>query len=379
MLPLFISLAAATETPEFKPEIQVRPRVEVHTGRDGADGGEIGFVVQRTRVGGTLIQGELSARVVLQDVRTWGEEVHTLFDFNADNLDLHAGHLNWKPTEGAELIVGRQSVAIHEHRLVGNVDWTAQARAFDGAMLKWKADRWSVDAAGLLVASRNAIPGYDSTLGVLRAGRADDNTTADLLYLPLHDASRERLSHTAGVFTKVRGGPVAVRAEAYVQAGQRDGDGELAWMAGLEASLSPDVTGSPRITLWYDHLSGDPDPTDGVARAFDTLFDTRHKFYGLIDVMNFGVAGAADGLGLQDAAIKLAASATDSLNLGLDAHLFAASARQNGGSVLGQEFDAVAKIKVTPGFTTTTGGAVLTRTGIDPDLWGFVQLNATLK
>jgi hypothetical protein len=379
MIGVLFSIAALADSPEFQPVIQIRPRFETHTGRDGIEGGDAAFVAQRTRIGGTLIQGPLSARVVVQDVRIWGEEAHTLFDYQADGLDLHSGHFVWKPSESAELIVGRQSIAIHEHRLVGTVGWTPQARAFDGGVFKWGSDTWSADLAGLMVANVNTAMGYDATLGILRAGRSDDNTTIDLLYLPLHDGSRDRLSHTGGLYAKAKTGVFSARAEAYVQAGTRDGLNELAWMGGIASTIAPDTGGSPKITLWYDHLSGDATPGDGTAQAFDTLFDTRHKFYGLIDVMNFGMAGAADGRGLQDAALKLAGSPADGVGVGVDAHLFLPSAAQNGPSVLGQEVDVTSKFKLTPGLSAAVGGAVLLRTDLEPDLWSFVQLDAALK
>lgn len=57
------------------------------------------------------------------------------------------------------------------------------------------------------------------------------------------------------------------------------------------------------MTLWYDHLSGDDDPSDGTVRVFDTLFATNHKFYGLADYF-LNIPVQTVGRGLQDLALK---------------------------------------------------------------------------
>lgn len=68
-----------------------------------------------------------------QDVRLFGEELHTLSDYRADNLDLHQGFLELGsvPLVGGSLRIGRQEMA-GEQRLIGTVDWAQQGRSFDG-------------------------------------------------------------------------------------------------------------------------------------------------------------------------------------------------------------------------------------------------------
>jgi len=81
---------------------------------------------------------------------------------------------------------------------------------------------------------------------------------------------------------------------------------------------------SPKITLWYDYLSGtnDEDMADGVWGAFDTHFDTGHKFYGFMDMFLNNAGRETNYLGLQDIAIKLVLKPAAKWTLKADLHNF---------------------------------------------------------
>ncbi|HHO49785.1 MAG TPA: hypothetical protein ENK18_02680, partial [Deltaproteobacteria bacterium] len=103
-----LGIASGGEAPEIVPIAQVRPRIEAHTGRDGAEGGAVAAVTQRVRLGAEISTGAIGVTVAMQDVRIWGEETNTLFDFSADQLDLHLGSLSWTSAGGDRIVVGRQ-------------------------------------------------------------------------------------------------------------------------------------------------------------------------------------------------------------------------------------------------------------------------------
>jgi hypothetical protein len=84
--------------------------------------------------------------------------------------------------------------------------------------------------------------------------------------------------------------------------------------------------GKGGITLWYDHLSGDADPLDGELRSFSTLFGARHRYYGRADYF-LDIPNDTGGLGLRDAALKLAYDPTPPLSINLDLHTFHTSAQ----------------------------------------------------
>jgi len=360
----------AFAAPTVEPLAQVRPRIEVRTNSG------VPTVSQRTRLGAVLSAESVAATVVIQDVRTWGEETNTLLDFTADQIDLRIGFLAWNPYEWLTLTAGRQELSLHEQRLIGAVGWAQPGRAFDGVLASADGD-WSADVGAVVLASSNAATSdTDGFLGILRLGHTFDAGQFDLLYLPLADEARSRLSHTAGVYAKGKAGTLHGRAEAYVQVGQRDDAPERAFLVGLSGAWEPEADGSPRVGLWYDYLSGDGDDNDGISTAFDTLFATNHKFYGLIDVMTFSEGGLADDQGLQDGAVKLAISPVAGTRLHLDGHLFFASTA--GSAVLGQEVDLTVRSRLNDSLVLTAGAAVLARPSMAAAGWSFLQLDARL-
>jgi hypothetical protein len=108
-----------------------------------------------------------------------------------------------------------------------------------------------------------------------------------------------------------------------VQTGERDGEEVSAFMLAAKAGISVwDGRGS--VTLWYDYLSGDEDPTDAKTGTFSTVFGARNRFYGRADYFT-DIPAQTGGLGLQDTALKLSFAPTGALGLNLDIHSFRAA------------------------------------------------------
>jgi hypothetical protein len=80
------------------------------------------------------IDANLTVFVQLQDVRLWGEETHPLFDYRADNLDLHQGYIRYQGErlDWLTATIGRMEATFGGERLVGPVGWTQQGQSFDG-------------------------------------------------------------------------------------------------------------------------------------------------------------------------------------------------------------------------------------------------------
>jgi len=380
MLLLLILSSAIGAEPTFEPALQVRPRFEAHTGRDGAaDEGDAAFVSQRTRVGASLSGGPVTAFAQLQDVRVWGTETNTLTDFSADGLDLHQAWLSWKPSDALSVVVGRQEIAFHEHRLVGDVGWAQQGRSFDGIRATMGSGTLTADMVGAVLKEAEPVAGIgDALVGMLRAGARAEANQADVLFVADRDQTADRTRVTAGVYAKGAAGILSGRAEGYYQFGGMGGASISAWMAGVSVTLAPEVATSPSVTLWYDHLSGDDDVADDTIRAFDTLFATNHKFYGILDMMWFSIGGHQDGRGLQDAALKLKVSPVEGLDVKLDGHAFLASAPQGGDAWLGTEVDLTGAYPFTEFLRGEVGSAVLLPPENDPDLWGYFMLDVRL-
>lgn len=375
------AFAAEPEPAPVGVTAQVRPRLEFSTGKDGAAGKETLIVSQRARLGVTANFPRVGLRATIQDVRTWGSEAHTLTDFTGDTIDLHEGWAQWKPTDGLALKVGRQEIVAHEQRLLGAVDWAQQGRSFDALTLAGRAGIFSADAGVAVLGDKDTLTNpNDAVLGFLRAGVAPGKATVDALAIVERDEGADLTRATAGVYAQAGAGALSGRIEAYGQLGNAGAAELQAGMVGVRGTWAPDAGVHPSVTLWYDLLSGDDDPADGKATAFNTLYATNHKFYGLMDVMLFTTGGAVDGQGLHDGALKLGVEPAKGLAVNLDAHVFAAAAPA-GDTLLGEEADLWAGGKLAGGKLHLSGGASVLVWGDaarTPDAWVWMQTSLEL-
>ena len=307
---------------------QVRPRFEY---RDPKGTGRDAFTSMRVR--GHLIAAldhVVSVFIQFQDVRTFGEESSTLNDFQADNLDLHQGYIEVRSSGMTTLSarLGRQEIALGAERLIGAVNWAQQGRAFDGLRLAADGHTGRLDVFGAQLgdASAHEISDEAYLLGaygeLLRIGPG----TLDVYgFFNRAEGGLQTRQGTMGARWFGQSGWLTFRGEGSYQTGERTGADVSAYMFG--AAVGALVGGGAgSVTLWYDFLSGDDDPTDGTKRVFDTLFATNHKFYGLADLFtNIPVHTA--GRGLQDLAVKGTYAPHERVALAFDLHSFRVAAR----------------------------------------------------
>jgi hypothetical protein len=166
------------------------------------------------------------------------------------------------------------------------------------------------------------------------------------------------------------------------------------------------VTMKPNLTFWYDYYSGtsDADARGGEYGGFNTLFDTGHKFLGLMDLYlgigNNSATGGTRGLGIQDMAIKTKINPIPGWTLkahyhwfhtaeGISANSFQASGVVGGGTAvgssnsLGTELDLILLHKLNAntlmniGYSQYTSAdglrAIRTNVGADSADWAYVQ------
>lgn len=386
LLPLGLALAdePAANPWTLTPVVQVRPRLELDTLRDGASGNGEWAISQRARIGVAAEAPHFLALVVVQDVRVWGSEADTLKDFVGDAMDVHEAWARYRTGDGFNLTIGRQELAFDEQRLVGAVDWTQQGRAFDAARIWGRSGPWNGELAAAVL-TEGALAGTgkdkDKVALLLRGGwdpiKEDRPGVVDLVSITESDASAEQLRETVGLYASGATGPLSGRIEGYAQLGSMAKSDYSGWMAGVQGTLAPKMGGKPKFTLWFDNLSGDDDVTDSKLKAFQSPFGTNHKFYGIMDVMCFSEGCWVDGRGLRDAAFKFEIMPVAKVKLNLDAHAFLAAAEQTSGqdSSLGQELDLWAAGPVGKNVTLSGGASALMRPDLDPDMWAFVMLD----
>ncbi|MDR4496696.1 MAG: alginate export family protein [Candidatus Scalindua sp.] len=95
------------------------------------------------------VSDNVRARIMLQDARTFGEEGSTIG--NLQRTDVQEGYVELRNLgnissilKNIELRGGRWQAAYGDHRLIGNLPWANQTRAYDGARLRWdnKKGHW---------------------------------------------------------------------------------------------------------------------------------------------------------------------------------------------------------------------------------------------
>lgn len=374
---------------------QLRPRFEIRDPVAGA--GTVEFTSMRTRASlGAALAGGVTAFVQLQDVRVFGEEASTLTDYSADGLDLHQGWIELTDTDEDRWSarVGRQETALGGHRLVGTVNWTQQARAFDGARLRVRpSDEVVVDGLAFRIADadgRRAVgsPEADYSLYGLYSTFEAAGALDVYALLDTRHAVVNTQRYTLGARWVSERDALHWRVESAYQLGSREnvalGSDISAFMVG--ARVGTQVADDLTATLWYDYLSGDDDPVDATDRVFDTLFATNHKFYGFMDLF-LNIPVHTNRRGLQDLALKGGYDLGDGRTLGADLHSFHLTATDGlDTGHIGEELDLTYRWGYAPGVAVTSGvsyflpaDAWSTALG-NPDenqLWGYVMLDVT--
>jgi hypothetical protein len=388
------------------PKLQYRPRYLVHGGRDFGPEKLWNAVSHRARLGvEARLASWLAARVELQDVRSWGEELGT-FDAAADGFDVHQAWAELRCPLGLALRAGRQEVAFDNERLIGAVDWSDPGRSFDGVRASLRRSSVELDLLWAKLGEKNAY--VKDAAGKAVRGAPEDADLAALrvrlttlpalrpTLLGIYDYQGESRQHrvTTGLYfdgEPLRG--LRYSGELYYQAGRRRAASGpemkiAAFLGAVSISYAAPVRTAPTLRVWYEHLSGDDDLADTTVRAFDTLYATNHKFYGLMDLF-LNIPVDASGLGLVDAGGRASLDPARWLALALDYHHFEQARRHpiTNTTTLGNELDLVARVKINRHLAVEGAAGVffpklgisnLRGGGTDTEGWGYLQLDLQL-
>jgi len=314
------------------------------------------------------INADTSAFVQMQSSRVWGSANSSFTASDADaSVGLHEAYFTLKNFAGLPVTakVGRQQIVLDGHRIFGHTGWTTGAQTHDGVRLTHSHGNTSI--------------GYGYTMGqeLTAKGVTEDDVETHFIRINNQGVLGGALSTYAvfvdddcGVISGVSACAVGnnrwvtlgarqagklygldYRAEYYWQGGNAAGAGNKitegtvgsmygtahtlrgytsqtnrdAYMFGLRVGKSfKNVTWKPKVTLWWDYLSGnsDEDMAAGDWSAFDTLYDTGHKFYGFMDLFLNYTGAATNYMGLQDFAVKLVMKPAAKWTLKADIHNF---------------------------------------------------------
>jgi len=329
---------------------QFRPRFEIQNDAHEDTNGR-NFFSTRVRLNATAnVNANTSAFIQLQSNGEWGNA-----GLNANNssdrdssigndvlndVGFHQAFLTYKGLFGhaVDAKIGRQEVVLDGHRLFGHTGWTQGAQTNDAIRLNHSAGNHELNyiyIAGNEAGSINSNTDRNRNFHVLRGatqGVLGGNLVG--MFVVVNDASADDQSssdqewYTIGARQSGKIAGLDYRVEYYHQFGDAGIDAVSADHTGAYAT-APTLTVhdidrdasmfgirlgktftsnrfSPTITLWYDSLSGtdDDDISGNDYGAFNTLQDTGHKYYGLIDNFTEARGNGTQRMGLQDIAIK---------------------------------------------------------------------------
>ncbi len=385
VLLLLIPVAHAQEMSDFTLDGHIRQRSQLDKKSFSSDASAFDFHELRTRLNvGFAPTDRIETFVQVQDTRNFGDGNSTLSPPDG-TLDLHQAYFKVSELFDApvSLKLGRQKLVYGTQRLIGGVEWSNQARTFDGGVLAYDGETASVDLFAARLPESGPGEGSDNLVG-LYSTWAVAGQTLDVFAILDNDTREiggetQLTRFTPGVTLKGAFSQVSYTLEGAYQGGNQAGSSIGASLLSAFAKYTFDTSSSPSIGAGYTRLSGDDDPSDDEIKTFDTLFATNHKFYGFMDYF-LGIPGDTDSAGLQDLHVKTSVGLSESISLGLKGHHFMQAAAPGGGSTeafgqeidlsLGYQFADPASVKF--GVSTFFPGDAFAPDG-DTAFWGYVM------
>ncbi|MBI5755518.1 MAG: alginate export family protein [Nitrospirae bacterium] len=271
-----------------------------------------GFFEQRTRLNADASVDE-NAKVFLQvqDSRKWGSESSTtdtgastststtttctglpcsFTDTNTDTkgVDLSQGYVELGKLFGQPLSVkiGRQAMFYGEHRLIGHLEWSNNARRFDAIKFTYKHDVVDVDFWTAKVTEAGADWGNDGNFnGIYASLKNIPKNAVDLYLLQKIASSGDANFYTIG--GRVKGAVENFNVDYTAEVAMQSGDATAttsqdasAYAIRVGYTLA-DMMGL-RVGIEYDAATGEDTATTDVEK-FDNLYPTNHYLYGYTD------------------------------------------------------------------------------------------------
>ena len=319
---------------------EVRPRSEYRHGFKSlaATGQEAAFFTdQRTRLNFDFINENYTFKVVMQDVRTWGN-TKQLVDNDGAFTTLHEAWAQIKLTGPLSMKFGRQEIILDDHRIFGSVAWAQQARSHDAAIFKIKEGAVALD---LGLAYNQDQPRDTTNFYSLKNYKAlqylwfhydiQESLGLSLLFLNNGIQSGDSAVHktkytqTFGTRLTYAANGFSANAAIYRQAGKMASGSKTvsAGLYSLDAGYA--VSENFKASLGYEYQSGNSQvsPDADKNMAFTPFYGTNHKFNGLMDY--FYVGNHIGSVGLQDIYLSLDAKA-GKFAANLTPHIFMSAA-----------------------------------------------------
>ena len=337
---------------------ELRPRAEMSHGYKslaGADQDASIFTYQRTRLNFNFTEGILTTKVVLQDVRVWGNQKQ-LVGNEANATSIHEAWAEAKLTDNFSIKLGRQELVYDDSRIFGNVGWAQQARSHDVALLKYSG----IFTAHLGIAhnenttrSNNIYDGPDAYKDMLFLWLNKKTEKMNISFLFLNNgvnytvttdslgattSEAIRYSQTLGPRLTYKLGKLNLSGNYYLQLGE-DSNGKTLNAFDMAIAANYNVNKEFQVGVSYEILSGTADGSE-ENNSFSPFYGTNHKFNGYMDY--FYVGNHMNSYGLNDLSVNTKYKFSKSF-VSAAIHMFSANADINAEADknLGTEIDLV--------------------------------------
>jgi len=351
---------------------ELRPRYEnkhgfgalLNTDQDGSN-----FISQRTRLNFGFTNAKMRLKVVMQNVRVWGDVGTLSSDDNATAL--HEAWAEALLNNKISLKFGRQEISYDDQRIFGNVGWAQQARSHDAFLFKYTPNATNkIDVGFALNAdSQSGIDNLYSNAAGYKAfqyawyhgdfknlGLSFLMLNTGIEYLDSNDNQTIDNMQTIGPRLTYKSGYFNADASTYFQTGKSlNSDVSASYYAG---NIGYKINDNFNVGVGFEYLSGkDMDDTDTDIKSFAPLFGTNHKFNGWMDY--FYVGNHANNVGLSDFNATIAYK-KNGFSAKIMPHFFAAANNVFDGSEkmdsnLGTEIDLTMRYQLAKDITINAG------------------------
>lgn len=291
----------------FSGEARLRPEYRDNADFSSTASDTQNYYGQRLRLGVDVkINETLKGFIQIQDTRYWGHEdtaaaPASLYTGDEDEaLDLHQAYVEIANVGDMPLTlkVGRQLLTYGEHRLVGDLGWSNNARAFDAIKAIYKTDTYSVDLwtakvdensiAAATAPSPSAIGPSDNDIdfyGIYSMIKSVPNVPIDAYLLYRRDGDTGENRYTFGGRAEAK--PIEgldLMGELAYQTGDSTATVDIsAYAFALRAGYAIPGAWSPKVSIEYDYATGDSDAADTENETFNQLYPTWHRNLGYGD------------------------------------------------------------------------------------------------
>jgi len=357
---------------QFDLSAELRPRYENRHGFQSLlDKNEEGssFVSQRTRLNFNFKNEKLKLKIVMQNIRVWGDVGTLSSDDKASAL--HEAWADAILNTKASFKLGRQEISYDDQRIFGSVGWAQQARSHDALLFKYTPNAnnkldigvaLNADSQSNLDNLYSNAAGYKSLQYAWYHGDFNSLGVSFLLlntgieYLDVNDNQTIDYMQTIGPRLTYKSGDFNANAAAYFQTGKsKNSKVSASYFAG---NIGYKVSKEWSLGLGIEQLSGtDSNASSTDIKSFAPLFGTNHKFNGFMDY--FYVGNHANSVGLTDINMTLGYS-KNKFSAKLIPHLFSAAADVFDGTTkmnasLGTEIDFTIGYKVAKDINLNAG------------------------